>query len=197
MTPVERLLQEIDSVWRGPVAEKTRLNVIGASALLLQTQYRRGTKDGDILETADLKEIAKRELLRLAGKNTPLHARHRVYIDIVANGVPFLPRGPRFHRVEALTTLRHFEVVVLDIVDVVVSKLKRFSANDQSDIEAMFELGHVSHALLVSRFRSAVDAFTEDARAEELLPRCIDNLHRVERDLFDAAETDIELPGWF
>jgi hypothetical protein len=129
-------------------------------------------------------------------ENSAMHARHRVYIDIVANGVPFLPRGPRFHAVEALKSLQHFEIVVLDIVDVVVSKLKRFSANDQSDIEAMIELGHVEHALLVSRVRSAVDSFVEDARAEEQLPRCIRNLHRVERDLFDAAESEIELPGW-
>jgi hypothetical protein len=59
MTPVENLLRHIDSRWRerDPPAEKIRLSVIGASALLPQTQYQRGTKDSDILETAQLGEL--------------------------------------------------------------------------------------------------------------------------------------------
>jgi hypothetical protein len=81
-------------------------------------------------------------LLQLAGKDSKLHARHRVYIDIVANGIPFLPRIPQYYLVDALASLHHFEIAVLNVTDVVVSKLKRFSANDQSDIEAVIELGN-------------------------------------------------------
>jgi hypothetical protein len=89
-------------------------------------------------------------------------------IDIVANGVPFLPHAPRYNTIDAFKALQHFQVGVLDVVDVVVSKLKRFSANDIGDIQAMVDRGHVDHPLLVTRFRFAVDAFLGDARAQDL-----------------------------
>jgi hypothetical protein len=84
---------------------------------------------------------------------------------------------------------------VLDIVDVVVSKLKRFSPNDVSDIEAMAQRGLLDGTRLVERFRSAVDVYAMDARAGDL-PRYVRNLHRVQRDFLFDAETPIELPGW-
>jgi hypothetical protein len=84
---------------------------------------------------------------------------------------------------------------VLDVVDVVVSKLKRFNANDQSDIDAMIERGLVPHDRLIDRFRAAVDEFMGDARAEDL-PKYVANLHRVERDMLVVPETEIELPSW-
>ncbi|MFS8070703.1 MAG: hypothetical protein ACMG6S_30425, partial [Byssovorax sp.] len=81
------------------------------------------------------------------------------------------------------------------VVDVVVSKMKRFSANDQSDVQAMIDRDLVPPAQLVSRFRAAVDVFSGDARAEDL-PCYVRRLHRVERDMLGVPETDIELPDW-
>jgi hypothetical protein len=77
MTPVESLLHEIDVRWRLQAAAKIPLHLIGCSALLLQTQYNRGTKDGDVLETAELVAEARDQLLELAGEHTSLHKRHR------------------------------------------------------------------------------------------------------------------------
>lgn len=62
----------------------------------------------------------------------------------------------------------HLEIVALDVVDVVVSKLKRFNANDQADIDAMVARDLVSHDRLLDRFRSAVDEFAVDKTAIEL-----------------------------
>jgi hypothetical protein len=91
--------------------------------------------------------------------------------------------------------LDHLELRVLDVVDVVVSKLKRYHANDQSDIDAKIDLGLVPHERLVERFRAAFDVFSGDARAEDL-PKYVANLHRVERDMLVVTETEIELPSW-
>jgi hypothetical protein len=192
----ERFFREIDEEWRGPAIGKIALRVIGSAALLLQTDYARGTNDGDVLETASITGAIKKELLALAGRGTRLHTRHGIYVDVVASGLPFLPHGPTWHPLSELNgTLRVFAVEVLDVVDVVVSKLKRFHADDQSDVKAMIDRDLVPHALLVDRFRSAADVFGGDARAEEL-PRYVRNLHRVERDLLDVAESEIDLPPW-
>jgi hypothetical protein len=193
---ISEFLLDIDSLWGSPSAETVDLHVIGATALMLQTDFERGTKDSDVLETYRMMAEAKARLIDLAGQGTTLHARHRLYIDLVPNGLPFLPSVPRFHPHDALNPqLRHFRVYLLDVVDVVVSKLKRFHANDQSDVAAMIRRELVSHDRLVERFRAAVDVFAYDARASEL-PRYVANLHRVERDQYDVAETEIDLPDW-
>lgn len=189
---------EVDRLWpRVQVSgRKARLSIIGCGALMLQASYERGTKDSDVFETTDLTDETKRRLVELAGKGTELHRRRNLYVDIVANGIPFLPHVPQWHPVtEINNALQHLELVALDIVDVVVSKLKRFGANDQSDIDAMIERGLVPHEQLIDRFRAAVDDFIGDARAEEL-PRYVANFHRVERDMLVVPETDIELPSW-
>jgi hypothetical protein len=195
---VSDFIEEIDRHWRTLPSEprRTRLRIIGSAALMLRTGHDRGTKDSDVLETASVTPSIKERLLALAGPATALHIRHKMYLDIVASGLPFLPQAPICHALaEPNRDLKHFELEVLDVADIVVSKLKRFSANDASDIRAMVDGGHIDHDRLVERFRAAVDAFSTDARAEDL-PVYVKNLNRVERDYFLVAESQIDLPSW-
>jgi hypothetical protein len=117
-----------------------------------------------------------------------------MYLEIVASGLPFLPQSPTWHDVAELNAeLRHFSIAALDVVDVVVSKLKRFNANDVSDIAAMVERDLVPHDSLILRFRSAVESYSMDSRADDL-PSYVATLNRIERDLFGLPPTEIELP---
>jgi hypothetical protein len=162
--------------------------------LLLQTDYQRRTKDSDVLETAELDEGIRGRLLTLAGQGSKIHRRHQIYLEVVSPGLPLLPQRPRWVPVTGLTSqLVHFQIEALDVVDVVVSKLKRFHANDQHDIQAMIDIGRVEHDLLLDRFRSAMEVHSLDARANEDLPRCVRNLHRVERDFFLMDESSFDL----
>lgn len=196
MSDVEGFFQEIDRLWEPAQSGKIPLRVIGSGALMLQTDYRRATKDGDIMETLHVTPELKARLARLAGKRTPLHRRTGLYLDIVMSGLPFLPHGPRFHSPGKLNEkLRHFSIEALDVVDVIVSKLKRFSQNDSDDVRAMIDRDLAPHTRLIERFKAAVDGFSMDSRAEDI-PRYIRNLHRVERDMFRAPESKIDLPGW-
>lgn len=196
MSLVEDFFQAIDREWTRAARPKVRLLVIGSGALMLQVRYERGTNDSDILETLDLSPETKQQLVSLAGPDTSLHKQCRLYLDVVGNGIPFLPAAARWCPVSALDgKLAGIELLALDVVDVVVSKLKRFNANDQADIDAMIQRGLVPHHKLLDRFRSAVDAFACDARAEDL-PKYVEHLNRVERDMLDVEETDIELPSW-
>jgi hypothetical protein len=164
---------------------------------MLQTSYERGTKDSDVLETPPLLDPTVRgHLVALAGAGSDLHRRHRLYLELVSAGLPFLPQTPHWHDLAELNNdLAHFEIAALEVVDVVVSKLKRFSPADEEDVDAMVTQGHVPHEALVERFRSAVDAYLMDARAADL-PRYVANLNQVERDLLGAPTTEIELPPW-
>jgi hypothetical protein len=158
---------DLDAHWSASGA-KTPLKILGSAALMLQTSYERGTKDGDVFETLELDAATKRRLLEVAGLGSEIHKRHRLYLDIVANGIPFLPHVPIWHPLDVLNRrLSNFELSALDVVDVVVSKLPRFSPNDQSDIQAVIDAGHVTHQRLVERFVAAVDDTSGDARVAD------------------------------
>jgi hypothetical protein len=190
---VNEFFAAIDAEWRPATPAKVQLSIIGSGALMLQTKYERGTKDSDVFETTDLTQETVDQLVRIAGKGTRLHGKHLMYIDIVRNGIPFLPQPPLWHSVEL--QLEHIELRALGVVDVVVSKCKPFRPSDESDIDAMTRLGLVPHEQLLTRFRSAFDVFAGDARAPELR-EYVKNLNRVERDLLGEDETQFEFPSW-
>lgn len=195
MTPIEEFLTEIDRRWTPAAPGKIPLRVIGSAALMLQADYVRGTKDGDVLETEAITPAIKERLFSLAGKNTDLHKRSGMYLDVVTQALPFMPQRLVFHDIAKLKALKHFSVHALDIVDVVVSKLKRFSLSDSADIREMASRGLVGHKRLIKRFEEAVDRFSIDARIEDV-PKVIKNLHRVERDYLRVPESEIDLPDW-
>jgi hypothetical protein len=130
--------------------------------------------------------------MSLAGKGTAMHLRHGIYLEIVGAGLPFLPRSPTWHELPEFGRLKHFRIQALDVIDVVVSKLARFNANDEFDIDAMIGRDLVPHNLLIARFRAALEGFEMDSRAERI-PRYISRLHRVERDFFNVEPTDMEV----
>jgi hypothetical protein len=189
----EAFFADIDHSWLWPGSAKVPLRVIGSAALMLRGGYSRPTKDSDVFETIELTAELRHNLTALAGKGTELHRRHGMYLDVVRNGIPFLPHRPRWTALAI--SLQHFELHALDVVDVSVSKLVRFHGNDRADVKAMIDRGLVPHDEFVSRFRSAVDSFAHDARADDL-PRIVRNFHTAERDYFFVDESEIELPSW-
>jgi hypothetical protein len=196
MRAIERFLRDLDAAWPSVEKRKVRLTMIGSAALMLQAPYERGTKDSDVLRTSEITPEVNQRLIRIAGKGSKLATRHRLYLEVVSSGVPFLPQRLNCHEMTELNAgLSNFEIEALDVVDVVVSKLKRFSANDRADIGQMVDLGLVPHARLLERFRNAFEYFAHDARASDL-PKYLANLHQVERDMLGVAPTDIELPSW-
>jgi hypothetical protein len=193
---IEAFIRELDHELPSARDDKLELKVIGSSALFLQCDYDRGTKDSDILETTLLKEGARDQLLTLAGQGTALHQRHKLYLEFVPQGLPFLPQQPCWNVLTELnSTLVRLRLSALDIVDVVVSKLKRFNANDRQDIEAMIERELAPHDRVVARFREAIDFNSMSSMADDF-PVYVRNLNQVERDAYLVAETKIELPGW-
>lgn len=83
----------------------------------------------------------------------------------------------------------------MDVVDVVVSKLKPFRGQDVDDIGAMIKRHLVDPTKLLERFLLAKDAWLSDSRAQELW-KYIDNLHEIQREFLQIEETPIDLPSW-
>lgn len=192
MKPLRDFLSEIDARWKPVGGEPLPLELVGSAALMLQADYARGTKDGDVLESRDGSLAIKKQLIALAGNGTEMHKRFGLYIDVVNRAIMFLPQRPVFHPLPDLR-LKNFKAAVLDVNDVVLSKIKRLNSDDLSDIRAMADMGLLDHRVLVQRFKAAVDRFTIDARALDV-PLYLKNLHRVERDLLNVPLSPIQLP---
>lgn len=193
MKPVERFIIELTKTWNPP-SPKT-LSIIGSTALMLQTDYERGTRDSDVLETAELDSATQERLIELGGPGTRLARRWGMHVDIVAGGIPFLPQSPEWRPCPMNGLAPNVSVLVLEVADVVVSKLKRLNANDMTDIDAMVGRGLASHEAVLARLQLAIDYWGGDARAEDL-PQYIENLHTVERDVYGEAPSEVELPAW-
>ncbi len=84
---------------------------------------------------------------------------------------------------------------VLDLTDIVVSKLIRFKPEDIQDIGVVIAHGKVKHSYLLERFCRVVDYISLDARADDL-PVYVKNLHTIEKTLFHVPESPIDLPDW-
>lgn len=192
MQSISDFFAELDVAW-GDEPSPIVLPLFGAGALVLQTAYYRATKDSDIFETVQHTANVKARLQQLAGRDTALHRRHRMYLELVPNGIPFFPREPLWHPIPL--RLRCFSIHALDIADVLVSKLARFHADDRQDIDEMIQRGLVSHSRMRDRFLDAVHERSMDARADEL-PDYVERFHIVERDMFGTEESEIELPSW-
>lgn len=192
MELIKNFLRQIDERWEPIGEEPIALQIIGSAALMLQTDYQRGTQDSDVLESKGGSPKIKEQLLMLAGRGTDIHKQSRVYIDIVTPALLFLPQKAVFHPLHGLS-LKNFRIKVLDITDVVISKLIRYSNDDANDIRAMAEKNHLDHSKLVARFEATADKFITDARADEM-PRYLANFRKVERDILDVTPADITLP---
>lgn len=116
MGAIEAFLREVDAAWRQP-GPRIRLRIIGSTALMLLTNYHRGTKDSDVLETDEVTNAVAERLLHIAGPGTEIHTRRAMYIDIVRRGVPFRRQSPAYHRLDELSaSLEHFDVEVMSLL---------------------------------------------------------------------------------
>lgn len=193
---IEDFLKNVDALWKPMGFEPIPLEIIGSTALLLQTDYVRATKDTDILEIGDLPQILWETLKEMAGKNSTLAKRHRLYIDLVKTGIPFLPPKRLLTPLKELNeALKHFKVSALHPVDVVVSKLKTFRPSDLEDIKAMIDRSLVPPAQLVERFKLAKEQWLMGSRDFEL-KKYVENLHAIQRDYLFVEETPCDLPEW-
>ena len=75
--PWESFLRELDE----QLAEPTELHCLGGFVVAELYGLERPTADVDILEASKGTDSAT--LVRLAGKGSPLHKRHKVFLDVV------------------------------------------------------------------------------------------------------------------
>lgn len=99
MNLVDDFFEELDRLWTPEEGgRRIPLHVIGTTALVLQTNYERGTKDGDVLEVP--RQMVERGFVKHPRLVERLNQMiQRFWFDARADLLPGMVA--RFHRVEA------------------------------------------------------------------------------------------------
>ena len=131
------------------LTQDTELHCMGGFVLAEYYGLVRATSDVDVLESAgtDTATIA-----RLAGRGSPLHKRHRVYIDIVTVADVPDDYDTRLETmdIEGLTRLR---LKVFERHDLALAKLCRNIDRDREDVVALARGPGLDVNVLQQRYR--------------------------------------------
>ncbi len=125
------------------------LHCLGGFVVADRYDALRTTADLDVLQT--LNETS-RALIALAGRGTPLHRRHKVYLDVVA--VAVVPEDYESRLTELHPgVLRHIRLWALEVHDLVLAKLTRNIDRDREDVKRLARYPGLDRALLEQRYR--------------------------------------------
>ena len=157
----------------------------GGAAILLAYDGEIATDDVDFI--AVMRDLPS-WLVELAGKGSALHRETDYYLDIVAPGLFPQEWGWRKRALTIETLgLKHIELRVLELHDLILSKLKRFAGKDRDDIRWLCDREEFSIDTLRSRYRNARQMFDFDQ--QEKLDR---NFRFVEAEFLALEPTQFD-----
>jgi hypothetical protein len=142
--PWRSFLADIDADATEPLA----LHCIGGFAVSLHYGLARPTGDLDVVEVA---ASTARWLDRIAGRGSALHAKHKLYVQIVT--VATLPDAYADRLTEMFSgTFRRLRLLVLDPYDLALSKLSRNLEVDFEDVQHLADVRNLDLDLLEARY---------------------------------------------
>lgn len=186
-------------------AARFELRIFGYTALALAGLPERGTKDVDALATgvladrehSDIADFLKAEF----GKRSPGSVRHGVYLDLVAESVPWLPPRPQFIPLQTFTS---FDVLRLHPVDTCVSKTfsnfmrEKDRASDRADILDALDHRVIAFTDYLKRLDETFSRYETHAEAPEVFPRVMRWMNDEMIPGYGNIDSRLryELPSW-
>jgi hypothetical protein len=209
MSEYDTLFQDLDTALNERFGELALpFHIIGWAALEMAGLPSRGTKDIDALEEflridalseARLHEV-EAFLETEFGKKSPGERRHGLYLDLVAQGIAWLPPKPRFIEEQRLTSII---ISRLHPADVCVSKtFSHFKqgpgrGRDRTDIITAIEAELIDVADYVDRMGSALNHHEIQSNAEVMFPKIV---RFIEEEIIEQYEPKAKLcytlPSW-
>lgn len=168
-----------------PGSQKAQLYIGGGAALLLAYDGELATDDVDCI---GVKKQLLKKLYERAGKGSDIHRQTGYYLDLVPPGKFPQEWGWR-GRAKGIKVpgVMHMEIKVLEIHDLILSKLRRFAGKDQDDIKWLCDRPEFDVAILRSRYRAARGLYDHDER--DKLDR---NFRFLEEEILATAPTNFD-----
>jgi hypothetical protein len=128
-----------------------RLDCIGGFVVTQLYGLARPTADVDVIELAP-KEAAE-TLMQIALQGSPLHRKHRIYLDRVA--VAAVPENYEDRLIEMFPgAYRYLRLMALDPYDIALSKLERNSQKDRDDVRFLGRSIPLKLSILQQRYEA-------------------------------------------
>ena len=157
---IARFLQRLDELV--PYDKKVDLYIGGGAAVVIAYGGTVATKDVDAI---GLSEGMLRFLEEHAGKESDIQVDTGLYLDLVPPGLFLSEFGWRGRaRVVDVTQLQRIRVYVMELHDLILSKLKRFNAKDQQDLEWLCLLPELDADVLRRLYRGARQILDHDEK---------------------------------
>ena len=143
--PWRSFLAEVDA----HLTEDVHLHCCGGFVVTQLYSVARTTSDVDFLAVIP---NVQSQLTELAGKGSPLHRKHRLYLDFVT----VLTAYPEDYEQRLVPMFpgnwRHLRLHALEAHDVALSKLERNFDRDRDDVQRLARAGHLSPETLKERY---------------------------------------------
>lgn len=148
-SPWNEFLTEIDEQLTAPA----QIICIGGFAITNIHGLSRSTGDLDHIQSP--RELVA-DLQTIAGKGSPLHRKYDLYVDYVG-GIVTLPLNFDERLIEVPLRFKNLRIFVVEIYDLVLSKLERNSPKDYGDVRFLAEKYTLSFSVLRKRFDDELD----------------------------------------
>jgi len=159
--PWRGFLRELDAALPHVVS----LHCLGGFVLTVCYAMPRATADIGVLTVVPGADTAT--LVRSAGKGSPLHTKHRVYLDFVT--VANYPDSYQDRVVDAFPDLfQRLRLMVLDPYDLALSKLDRNAPHDREDVFYLAQVVPLDLGVLEARYRLEMRPYLGVSKREDL-----------------------------
>ena len=164
---------------------EVELFIGGGAAILLAYDGTLATVDVDFI---GVKSGLLLEMSELLGKGSEFHRQTKLYFDVIPPGLFPAEMGWRGRAIWVdLPELQCIRLRVLEIHDLIISKLKRFADKDRQDIRTLCNRPDVDVRTLRDRYREARVLRDHDEREEMDL-----NFRVVEVEYLTEEPTEFE-----
>jgi hypothetical protein len=150
--PWKRFLTDLDRMVSSDVA----LHCLGGFVVTACYGLPRPTGDLDVLLV--LPSDSQAALVKLAGKNSELHKKHGVYLDLVT--VATYPENYEERLAEVFPgACQHIHLFALDPYDLVLAKLERNLQRDRDDFAYLAQTVPLDLSILRNRYNDEMRAY--------------------------------------
>ncbi len=145
--------------------ERVDLECLGAFVLTALYGMPRPTADVDVLSIAPLEQ--REFILELAGPGSPLHKKHRVYLEHVTMAAVPVNYEQRLRGMFP-GAFAHLRLLALDPYDLALSKLERNSQRDRDDVKFLARAVPLSLQVLKQRYEEELRPNLGNPQREDL-----------------------------
>jgi len=149
-------VEELPEPWRSFFAdvdallhEEVQLHCCGGFVATRLYGVARSTNDIDFLGVVP--NVMAKGLVEIAGKGSPLHRKHKIYLDAVTITIP--PENYEERLVPIFSgTWEHLQLFALEAHDLALSKLERNIDRDRDDVQQLARAGNLKPEILQERY---------------------------------------------